>query len=68
MKRTLEKPRTRLRSVTFAGHGHYRVVVEKRGRLYAGVTSNMSLIDQYKNGSAMAADKLAIMAGKGIEI
>jgi hypothetical protein len=32
-----------------SGHGHYRVTIEFRGKEYSATTSNMPLVDAYKN-------------------
>lgn len=32
-----------------SGHGHYKVTIEFRGKQYSATTSNMPLVDAYKN-------------------
>lgn len=36
-------------TLTFAGHGHYRVTITFRGKQYSATTNNMPLVDAYKN-------------------
>ena len=59
------KPRERLQSIRFAGHGHYTASVYKRGKVRQATITDMTLIDAYHDGKAGAADKLAIIAGRG---
>ena len=59
------KPRERLIAVHFEGHGHYDVTAEKRGKWRRATVTDMTLIDAYHDGKAGAADKLAIIAGRG---
>jgi hypothetical protein len=32
-----------------AGHGYYKITIEFRGKEYSTITSNMPLVDAYKN-------------------
>jgi len=56
------KPRERLVSITRLGNGHAQVTVEKRGVLRRTTVTDMTLID---DNSKAAADRLAIIAGRG---
>ena len=59
------KPRERLIDVRLTSHGHYDVTVDKRGKWRRATVTDMTLIDAYHDGKAGAADKLAIIAGRG---
>jgi hypothetical protein len=56
------KPRDRLVKITRLGNGHAEVIVEKRGVWRKATITDMSLID---DNSKTAADRLAIIAGRG---
>jgi len=45
----------RIRSVRFSGHGHYKVTIEKYGKLYTGTIDDMTIIDDYHDGKVGAA-------------
>ena len=58
------RPSDRIQSVTPAGHGHYAVTVEKRGKWRRAIIADTTLIDAYRDGEQWAADRLAIIAGQ----
>ena len=68
MQGTRLTPRHRLRGVRALATGGWRVCVEKRGRIFAAVVFDPELIANYSKGRKDAADKLAVIAGKGKEI
>jgi len=49
------KKQERIHSVKFSGNGHYKVTIEKYGKLYSGIITDMPTIDDYKDGKICAA-------------
>ncbi len=49
------KKQDRIKSVQFSGHGHYKVTVVKYGKEYTATITDMSTIDEYKDGVVRAA-------------
>jgi len=45
----------RIISVRFSGHGHYKVTIEKYGKQYTGTITDMTLIDDFKDGKISAS-------------
>ncbi len=52
------KKQDRVKSVRFAGHGHYKVTIEKYGKEYTATITDMPTIDDYKDGVVRAAINL----------
>jgi len=48
----------RITSVRFSGHGHYKVTIERYGKPYTATITDMTLIDDYKDGGIKAANNL----------
>ena len=48
----------RVKSVRFAGHGHYKVTIEKYGKLYSAISTNSQAVDDYRDGKVFAAINL----------
>jgi hypothetical protein len=44
------KKHEKITSVRFSGHGHYKVTIERYGKKYTATITDMTLIDDYKDG------------------
>jgi len=49
------KKQDRIHSVRLSGHGHYKCTVSKYGKLYSATITDMTIIDDYKDGKVSAA-------------
>ena len=49
------KKSERITSVKFSGHGHYKVTISYYGKEYTATVTDMTLIDDYKDGIRQAA-------------
>ena len=52
------KKQDRLKAVRFAGWGHYKVTIEKYGKLYSAISTNSEAVDRYRDGRVNAAIEL----------
>jgi hypothetical protein len=44
------KKHERITWVKFDGHGHYKVTIQRYGKSYTATITDMTLIDDYKDG------------------
>jgi len=49
------KKQDRVKAVRFSGYGHYKVTIEKYGKLYSAISTNSQAVDDYRDGSVSAA-------------